>query len=136
MGKFKTTLLGLLGITAGASAQCGSAPVNNNIKNVNVEEFEKKLATDSFQLIDVRTPAEFAESHLHGATNINVQDTAFVALAMAQLNKERPIAVYCRSGKRSAMACSILSKEGFKTINLQGGIIAWADEKKPLEMKK
>ena len=50
--------------------------------------------------------------------------------ALATLDKHRACAVYCRSGKRSAMAASLLSKEGFKVTNLLGGIIAWNEAKK------
>ena len=52
--------------------------------------------------------------------------------AKAQLPSGRVIAVYCRSGRRSANACSQLGAEGYKTVNLKGGIIAWTDDKKPV----
>ena len=56
----------------------------------------------------------------------------FLEKAKAQLPSGRVIAVYCRSGRRSANACSQLGAEGYKTVNLKGGIIAWTDDKKPV----
>ncbi|MDE5976124.1 MAG: rhodanese-like domain-containing protein, partial [Muribaculaceae bacterium] len=50
-----------------------------------------------------------------------------------RLDKSKPVAVYCRSGKRSADAANLLSSEGFKVTNLLGGILAWEDDKKPIE---
>lgn len=132
MNKIKATILALFGFVAGVTAQCTSS----SMMNVEVSEFEKLIKTDSVQLLDVRTPGEYNEYHIHGAVNINVQDSNFEAEVLERLDKNRPVAVYCRSGKRSALACSILDKKGYKTTNLLGGIIAWTNEKKPVEAVK
>lgn len=132
MNKIKTTILALFGFAVGVTAQCTSP----SVANVEVSEFEKMIKTDSVQLLDVRTPGEYNEYHIHGAMNINVHDGDFEARALERLDKNRPVAVYCRSGKRSALACSILEKKGYKTTNLLGGIIAWTNEKKPVEAVK
>lgn len=132
MNKIKATIMALFGIAAGAAAQCSSP----STRNVDVAEFEKIIHTDSVQLLDSRTPGEYSEYHIHGAMNINVQDSTFEAQALERLDKNRPVAVYCRSGKRSALACSILEKKGYKTTNLLGGIIAWTNKKKPVEAVK
>lgn len=76
-------------------------------------------------IIDVRTPAEFAEGHLAGAVNMDVQAADFTA-KLAELDPTSTYAVYCRSGNRSAAALSQMAAVGFTNIyHLGGGIGAW-----------
>ena len=97
-------------------------------KDLTVNEFETMLAQDqTVQLLDVRTPEEFAEYHLAGAINIDWYGEGFAAQVQAQLDKDRPVMVYCRSGRRSAAAAKVLDGLGFTTYNLKGGILAWTD---------
>ena len=96
--------------------------------NLTVNEFEAMFARDSTaQLLDVRTPEEFAEGHIGGAMNIDWKADGFAEKAQALLAADSPVMVYCRSGRRSAAAASALEKLGFKTYNLKGGIVAWTD---------
>lgn len=125
MKKFLTAILALFGIGMGAAAQ-------NLYENVDVNRFEQIVKSDSIQLVDVRTADEYAEGHIPGSININVMDTSFLKKALGKLDKSRSCAVYCRSGKRSAMAASLLAQEGFKVTNLSGGIIAWTEAKKKI----
>ena len=72
---------------------------------------------ESFTLIDVRTPAEFAEGHLDGAINIPVELPTF----MAQVNLLDPDAdylVYCRTGRRAEIAIEYMDTLGMTTTNL------------------
>ena len=101
--------------------------------NVNAEDFEQALKKDSVQLLDVRTQEEFDEGHLKGALLLDVFRTDFLAEATARLRKDWPVAVYCRSGKRSASAAQLLTTKGYRVMNLKGGIMAWISEGKPLE---
>ena len=79
-------------------------------------------------LLDVRTPGEFAEGHLDGALNIDLESSAFKA-EIAKLDKTLPYFVYCRSGSRSAQAVAIMRTEGIKNITeLSGGIISNQNE--------
>ena len=97
-------------------------------KDLTVNEFETMLAQDqTVQLLDVRTSEEFAEYHLPGAINIDWYGEGFAAQVQAQLDKARPVMVYCRSGRRSAAAAKVLDGLGFTTYNLKGGILAWTD---------
>lgn len=101
--------------------------------DLNVDEFEKMLSKDkAAQLVDVRTPEEYAAGHLPGAININFQDEAFIENAKALLSKEQSVMVYCRSGKRSAAAAAVLDGNFFKTYNLLGGFLAWTGAGKPV----
>ncbi len=111
-----TSVLALLGISSCA-----------DFKTVEPEDFETSIADMGAQIVDVRTPEEFAEGHIARAVNIDVSGANFLEKAEAKLDKSKPVALYCRSGKRSAKAARILSRKGFDVINLDGGIIAWKD---------
>ena len=107
---------------------------NNGFKTVGVDEFSKLIAeNDGIQLLDVRTQSEYDEGHIAGAQHINVLDSTFVDKAKAQLDKQKPVAVYCRSGHRSAKAAHSMVKAGYRVINLDGGIIAWQKAGKKVE---
>lgn len=100
---------------------------------MDVKDFAKYLTNDTVQLVDVRTPEEFAEGHIKGAKNINVFDRNFIEEAQEELDKSRPVAVYCRSGKRSADAARLLTAKGYHIANLEGGILAWKQAGEPIE---
>lgn len=78
-------------------------------------------------LLDVRTPEEFAQEHIEGATLIPVQ-VLHDNLAKLQSVKEKKIIVYCHSGSRSVSASRILVKNGFMPLNVSGGISEWKSE--------
>ena len=105
---------------------------NNHIISVSAPEFDKEIKGDSVQLLDVRTPLEYAEGHIAGALNINVQSDDFQQVAEKELSKDSTILVYCRSGRRSMNAAEILTKLGYKVINLKGGIIEWREDGLPV----
>ena len=100
--------------------------------SVNVDEFQSLIADPNVQLLDVRTQEEFDEGHIAGAMLVDVNDSAFVEKAIAVLDVQRPVAVYCRSGRRSARAASLLTENHFKVTNLNGGVMAWQDAGKTL----
>ena len=101
--------------------------------NLSVEAFRQKLSDDGMvQLLDVRTPAEYAEGRIPGALNIDWKADGFVAAAQATLDPNRPVLVYCRSGRRSAEAAEALTKVGFRVSNLLGGILAWQEASMPV----
>lgn len=103
------------------------------VKDVHPDEFAALIRdTAKIQLLDVRTPEEYAAGHINEAINIDVNDSTFLQRAEASLQKQKPIAAYCRSGKRSAHAASLLAKQGYTVINLLGGIIAWQEDKRPI----
>lgn len=101
--------------------------------DLGVDSFEAALAADpSVQLVDVRTPGEYAGAHLSPAVNIDWNGEDFIGKASAALDRTRPVMLYCRSGRRSAAAAAALEKEGFKVSNLKGGYLAWTEAGKPV----
>ena len=101
-------------------------------EDLGVEDFQTYIANDNVQLLDVRAKDEFEEGHIARALLVDVNDSAFVENAMAVLDKQRPVAVYCRSGRRSARAAILLAAQGFMVTNLDGGVLAWQDAGKAL----
>lgn len=104
---------------------------SGNFKNLSVKEFEQAIANENVQIVDVRTPAEFSGKRIPHSINIDIYNTAFMDSVLVKLDKEKPVALYCRSGRRSASAASMIDKAGFKEVmNLQGGIFSWMASKK------
>lgn len=101
-------------------------------ESMDVDAFASYILNNDVQLLDVRTSEEYAEGHIEGAMNIDVKKGDFMNVALSQLDKERPVAVYCKSGRRSASAAKMLTKEGFTVVNLKGGIMAWSFTRKPV----
>jgi len=106
------------------TAMLGLGSCSTGIENVDVPQFAG-LLSDTVQLVDVRTPDEYAAGHLEGAVLIDVKSSNFEEQAAAQLDKRRPVAVYCRSGRRSLAAAKLLKRAGYRVTNLKGGILAW-----------
>lgn len=97
----------------------------SQIKLVTAEEMQTILDVEDAQLIDVRTPEEFAEGHILNAQNIDFSSPTFDE-EVNKLDKSRPVILYCRSGGRSAKCAEKLEKAGFKKIyDLEGGISKW-----------
>lgn len=98
------------------------------VKNMDVDKFETFIQDAGVQLVDVRTAEEFAEGGIAGAANIDMKQSDFIQKAESRLQKVKPVAVYCRSGRRSALAAQMLAGEGFQlVVNLKGGFLAWKD---------
>lgn len=96
------------------------------VDRLNPEQFESSFtAAPGALIIDVRTPDEFAQGHIKGAQLINIYDHDFEQ-KVAELPKDKPVYVYCRSSNRSMQAIPVFQKAGFKQIyELAGGMNAW-----------
>lgn len=99
----------------------------NGFKSIDTQRFASVISNPEVQLVDVRTAEEYAEGHIVGAINIDVQSPDF-AQKISALDKSRKVAVYCRSGRRSKMAAEQLTAAGYKVIDLDGGIQSWTGE--------
>lgn len=82
---------------------------------------------DNVTLLDVRTPGEFSQEHIAGATLIPVQMLSENMPMLANV-KDKKIIVYCHSGNRSVAASRILVQNGFVPLNVKGGISGWKSE--------
>jgi rhodanese-related sulfurtransferase len=86
---------------------------------------EKNTGNESFVILDVRRPDEYASGAIEGAINIDYSDPDFSTQIGAR-DRERTYLVYCKSGVRSSNAANIMEDLGFKKIyTLEGGIDAW-----------
>lgn len=86
---------------------------------------------DNLLVLDVREPHEIKICTLNNSMNIPLGDLRF-RIQELEAHKNKEIIVYCRSGKRSAMAAEFLRENGFsQVINLAGGILAWSDQVDP-----
>lgn len=110
-----------------------SCQQKGDFKSMDVAEFDSLIQDEDIQRLDVRTLAEYSEGHIAKATNINVMDDSFASMADSLLQKDKPIAVYCRSGKRSKKAAEILSNKGYKVFELDKGFNAWQEAGKNIE---
>ena len=87
------------------------------------KEAHRLVTEEGALLLDVRTPEEFAEGHLPGALNIPVDQ---VAKRLDEVGpKDKPVVVYCRTGRRSGLAAVTLEKAGFQSVHDLGAMSAW-----------
>ncbi|MFY1111485.1 MAG: rhodanese-like domain-containing protein [Methanosarcinaceae archaeon] len=101
---------------------------------MNVDEAREMLEKDDFFLLDVRTPVEFNESHIEGAVLIplengygsNLGPDQLLEARINEVPKGEKILVYCRTGRRSAVASQMLADAGYTDVyNMGGGINEW-----------
>jgi hydroxyacylglutathione hydrolase len=125
----RSTLLNFFVVfTAVLFALAVAVPAQEEIQDFSALRHYENLATgittsrDTFELIDVRTPGEFASGHIPTAENIEYQ---IIHFALADLQRDRPVVVYCRTGSRSAQATRLLRQAGFTTVVDFGGVNRW-----------
>ena len=81
-----------------------------------------QLVEKGATLLDVRTPGEFASGHLSGAVNIPLND---LSSRIQELRADQAIVVYCRSGRRSAIAAKLLREHGVGSVTDLGAMSNW-----------
>ncbi len=121
MRRILIVLAALLGATVLLSG-CSSSSSSSAVTNESADAFVTSMAAPGTVIVDVRTPAEFSAGHVDGAVNIDVESADFGS-QIAALPKDSTYAVYCRSGRRSAIATAQMADTGFTSlINLEGGL--------------
>jgi phage shock protein E len=95
------------------------------------DAFRARL-TDAAVVLDVRTPAEFAEGHLGGARHVDFLAPDFRHRVEA-LDRARPYFLYCRTGNRSGQAAEFMRAMGFREVYNVGGLEALARAGFPTE---
>lgn len=104
----------------------GLVAKTNGFKSVGVKEFAKYIQNPKVVLLDVRTPAEYAEGHIPGTDfNIDVLEDDYAEVVTEKIPEDRPVALYCRSGNRSKKAARILAEKGYKVVELSTGFKGW-----------
>ena len=109
-------------VSALALSSCSSTP---SAINLDAAGFAEQITKADVITLDVRTPGEFAEGHIAGAINIDVEGGTFET-EIAKLDKTKSYSVYCQSGRRSLIAVDKMSASGFEKLsNLDNGINDW-----------
>lgn len=105
---------------------------NSEKLELNATEFNQKISQKPGLILDVRTPEEYAQGHLNQSQLIDYKSDDF-SQKVKELPKNKPIYVYCRSGRRSHEAAKILRDLGYHPVfELEGGIISWEQAKLPV----
>ena len=92
-------------------------------KNINFEQAKQIIDNEQVLLLDVRTEEEFITGHIPSAINIPVDD---IEQRLDEINdKKQKILVYCKSGRRSVIACEILETYGYNNLYNIGGVVDW-----------
>jgi rhodanese-related sulfurtransferase len=82
-------------------------------------------------VLDVRTPEEFGQGHVPGAVNIPYDQ---VAARLADVPKDKDVVLYCRSGRRTALAAEVLAANGYARLShLDGDMNAWIEKARPIQ---
>ena len=116
------SILGFMGCTAQNGSSIDSKEAYGLIK-----------ADSNIAILDVRTAKEFADGHVAGAVNIDVNQADF-AQKIDELDRSKTYIVYCRSGRRSSKAVSIMATKGFKNLyNVSDGFVGWNKNGLPFE---
>jgi rhodanese-related sulfurtransferase len=89
---------------------------------------------DAPLVLDVRTPEEYASGYVPGAVNIPHDQ---LASRLAEVPKDRPVVLYCRSGRRAGIAAELLAANGYRDLmHLEGDMQAWAEKGRPVARPK
>lgn len=108
---------------------CLNTKEDPTVQVISPEQMADELREkEEIQLVDVRTPEEFLEGHLENAQNICIASSDFED-KIKLLDKNKPVFLYCKTGRRSANAAKILEEMGFtKVYDMQGGIVNWKEQ--------
>lgn len=99
---------------------------NDKIQVISAKEYAEEIKNE-VQLVDVRTPQEYAQGKIKNAVNIDVTSSSFERSIQA-LDKSKPVYIYCRSGSRSRTAAQKMIELGFtQVIDLRGGYLSWKE---------
>jgi rhodanese-related sulfurtransferase len=93
-------------------------------------EGAQKLVEEGAQLLDVRAEHEWEAGRIAGATHLPLAE---LAERTGEIDRERPVVLYCRGGNRSTMAADALAEAGFDAAKLSEGIVGWSEAGLPLE---
>jgi hydroxyacylglutathione hydrolase len=103
------------------------------VPQITVHVLWDRLQTHTSQVLDVRREPEWRAAHIEGAAWWPLDN---FKISPPEIDRDRPVAVHCKSGYRSMIACSLLQRAGFKNItNVIGGFDAWQQTKLPVQIE-
>jgi phage shock protein E len=133
----RATRLGLVATLLACAAVAGepsgtsAAPVATMTQDQLVEHLTKH--PQHLFVLDVRTPEEYAAGHVPGAVNVPHDQ---LASRLAEVPKDKDVVVYCRTGRRSALAADVLAANGYKRVSqLEGDMQAWVARGRTVEKR-
>jgi hydroxyacylglutathione hydrolase len=101
------------------------------LPQITVQTLQDRLQARVSQVLDVRREPEWQGGHIEGATWWPLDN---FKVSPPEIDRAQPIAVHCKSGYRSMIACSLLQRAGFRNItNVAGGFDAWQQAKFPVQ---
>jgi hydroxyacylglutathione hydrolase len=104
------------------------------ITQIDVQELDRKLQGNGTQILDVRREPEWEAGHIVGASWWPLDN---FKIAPPEIDRDLPLAVHCKGGYRSMIACSLLQRAGFQNVvNVSGGFDAWQQAKLPVVIEK
>ena len=117
----------VVGIALFVSLQCTAKATSQSQASVAASPYLiERVANNDWLLIDVRSPEEFADGHIPGAVNMpheNINDY----LSELEGHKDKPIIIYCRSGRRAKLAMKVLEDLDFSEVmHLEGDMLGWS----------
>jgi phage shock protein E len=123
----------LYGASLLAAEQSSPSTAEKSVKHVDAKEAQKLVMEKKVVVIDVRTPKEFSEGHIAGATNIDFRAEDF-GKRIGQLDKNKAYLVHCAAGGRSTQSLATFKKQEIRSIyHLDGGFNGWKKEGLPVE---
>ena len=96
-----------------------------DFRSMDADRFAQVIEDTTVVRLDVRTASEYSQGHIPGALLIDVTQADFMQKAEQLLPKDKTIALYCRSGRRSKTAAQLLAKQGYQVIELNTGFNSW-----------
>lgn len=90
----------------------------------------RKMLDAGAQLVDVRADHEWEAGHISGAKHVPLPE---LPQRTGEIDRDRPVVVYCRGGNRSSMAAAALDDAGYEAVKLTEGIVGWEKDELPIE---
>ena len=127
--RFPWVWVPLLALVFAVAAVRAGDPVPTISQQTLLERQQKK--DPALLVVDVRAPSEYAQGHVPGAINVPHDQ---IAAHLAELPKDKDVVLYCRSGRRSALAAEALRASGYsRLLQLEGDMSGWLDQGRPVE---
>jgi rhodanese-related sulfurtransferase len=118
-------------LNGGIEAWKQSGFVLAELPQITVQTLRDRLQAHASQVLDVRREPEYQSGHIEGAAWWPLDH---FKVSPPEIDRDRPIAVHCKSGYRSMIACSLLQRAGFRNVsNVVGGFDAWLQTEFPVQ---